>query len=167
MMYKGLRRLHSKIAHFLVYRLLSEPLAKFILWVTVHKPRVFGAEIRLHIAQDAVVQNAMFNVMSGDVTVEGKVFFGHNVSLLTGTHDYESLGTSRMSAFPLEGRDILVKEGAWLASNVTVIGPCVIGRHAVVGACSLVLGDVPDFAIVAGVPARIVRYIGLEDSAGG
>lgn len=148
----------SKISHFLVYRVLSEPLIKFISWTTVHHFKIFGSPDRLHVSKDAIVQNAMFNLASGHVTVERDAFFGHNVSLLTGTHDCENLGKQRM-AFPEEGRDILVKEGAWLASNVTVIGPCVIGAHAVVGACSLVLHDVPDFAIVAGVPARVIRYV--------
>ena len=57
------------------------------------------------------------------------------------------------------GRDIVVGEGAWLASNVTVVGPCTIGEHAVVGVGSLVLHDVEPYTVVAGVPAAVRRTI--------
>jgi acetyltransferase-like isoleucine patch superfamily enzyme len=40
-----------------------------------------------------------------------------------------------------------------------VLGPCTIGAHAVVGGGSLVMGDVEPYAIVAGVPARVLRTI--------
>jgi acetyltransferase-like isoleucine patch superfamily enzyme len=54
---------------------------------------------------------------------------------------------------------VVVHRGAWLASEVLVLGPCEIGEHAVVGAGSLVLGDVPPYAIVVGRPAKLVRTI--------
>ena len=60
---------------------------------------------------------------------------------------------------PRTGRDIVVGEGAWLASNVTVVGPCTIGEHAVVGVGSLVLHNVEPYAVVAGVPAAVLRTI--------
>jgi acetyltransferase-like isoleucine patch superfamily enzyme len=54
---------------------------------------------------------------------------------------------------------VVIHEGAWLASGVLVLGPCEIGAHAVVGAGSLVLGDVPPYATVVGRPAKLVRMI--------
>jgi hypothetical protein len=65
----------------------------------------------------------------------------------------------RQTAIPRTGRDVVIHEGAWLASGVLVLGPCEIGAHAVVGAGSLVLGDVPPYAIVVGRPAKLVRMI--------
>ena len=86
-------------------------------------------------------------------------FFGHGVSLLTGTHDPTVIGPERKHAIPREGRDIVVGEGAWIASNATVLGPCRIGAHAVVAAGSLVKDDVPEYTVVAGVPARPIRVL--------
>jgi acetyltransferase-like isoleucine patch superfamily enzyme len=52
-----------------------------------------------------------------------------------------------------------IGDGAWLGQNV-VVGPGVrIGRGAVVGANSVVLADVPDYAVAVGAPARVVRRI--------
>jgi len=127
---------------------------------------VHGDRARLHIHPTAVVNNALFNVGSGDITVGEYAFFGHGVSVLTGTHDINKFGRERQLAIPRSGRDIVIGEGAWLASNVLVLGPCVIGAHAVVGGGSLVLGDVAPYTIVAGSPARVVRTIPHDGQPG-
>ena len=94
------------------------------------------------------------NVMSGRIVIGSYTFVGHNVSLLTGTHDYTERNLDRYYAVPTEGRDIIIGEGVWLASNCTVLGPCRIGDHAVIAAGALVTSDVPEKTIVAGVPAK-------------
>jgi acetyltransferase-like isoleucine patch superfamily enzyme len=131
--------------------------------VEMYKYLVHGDRARLRIHPTAVVNNALFNVGSGDITVGEYAFFGHNVSVLTGTHDITKFGRERQLAIPRSGRDIVIGEGAWLASNVLVLGPCVIGAHAVVGGGSLVLGDVEPYTIVAGSPAKVLRTIPHED----
>jgi acetyltransferase-like isoleucine patch superfamily enzyme len=125
----------------------------------LYRYRVHGDRARLHVDPTAVINNALFNLSSGDVTVGPHAFFGHNVSVLTGTHDIEVFGRERQVAIPKTGRDVVIHEGAWLASEVLVLGPCEIGAHAVVGAGSLVLGDVPAYAIVVGRPAKLVRML--------
>lgn len=69
-------------------------------------------------------------------------------------------------AIPTGGRDIVVRAGAWIASNATIIGPAVIGEHAVVAAGAVVLGNVEPEVVVAGVPARPVRGIDEMHSDG-
>ena len=49
---------------------------------------------------------------------------------------------------------IVVKRGASIGSNATILGGVTIGEHAMVGAGAVVTRDVPDFEIVTGVPAR-------------
>jgi acetyltransferase-like isoleucine patch superfamily enzyme len=120
---------------------------------------VHGERARLHIAPTATVNNALFNLSAGEITVGDHAFFGHNVSVLTGTHDVTKFGAERKKAHPREGRDVVIGEGVWVATNATIIGPCTIGEHAVVGACSLVQGDVEPYTVVAGVPAKEVKRI--------
>jgi acetyltransferase-like isoleucine patch superfamily enzyme len=127
-----------------------------------HLPRhysVYGDEGRLEIAATAVVNNTLFNLSSGRVWVDDYAFFGHNVCILTGTHDYHRFDEDRQSAVPTTGRDIVIKRGAWIASNATVLGPCIVGEHSVVAACALVCQDVPPYAIVAGNPASVVGTV--------
>lgn len=122
-------------------------------------PAVFGDEGRLKVHKSAQVHNATFNTVSGTITIEAHAFFGHGVSVLTGTHDITKEGAARSRSFPRRGRDVVIEEGAWVASNATILGPCVIGEHAVVAAGAVVTGDVPARTIYAGVPARQVGTV--------
>lgn len=56
----------------------------------------------------------------------------------------------------------LVGKGASIGANATIICGHVIGKYAMVGAGAVVTKDVPDFAMVSGVPARIVGYVNKE-----
>jgi len=126
---------------------------------SLHTPLIYGDPTRLHLAPTAIVNNALFNLSSGDITVGDYAFFGHSVSVLTGTHDWTKFGAERQVAVPTSGRDVVIEEGAWVSSNAIVVGPCRIGAHAVVGVGSLVLKDVDPYTIVAGTPAKVMRTI--------
>jgi acetyltransferase-like isoleucine patch superfamily enzyme len=118
--------------------------------------RTAGDRSRLSIHETAIVNDAFFNVISGTVTIGEYSFFGNGVFILTGSHDVTKFGLARQRSFPQEGRDIVIGDGVWIASNATVLGPCVIGDHAVVAAGALVQNDVAAYTIVAGVPAKII-----------
>jgi acetyltransferase-like isoleucine patch superfamily enzyme len=123
------------------------------------EPLIWGDASRVITGESVVLNNAVINVASGTVTIEDFAFLGHNVSLLTGTHDYNQLNRDRQTSVPLTGRNIVIGKGAWIASNVTILGPCTIGAHSVVCGASLVLEDVPEFTIVAGNPAKPIRSL--------
>ena len=57
-------------------------------------------------------------------------------------------------------RGVVVREGASLGARVVVVPGCAIGRWAMVAAGAVVTRDVPDFALVVGVPARQVGWVG-------
>jgi acetyltransferase-like isoleucine patch superfamily enzyme len=54
----------------------------------------------------------------------------------------------------LTRKGIIIKEGAWIGSGVTILDGVVIGRNCIVAAGAVVTKDVEDFTIVAGVPAK-------------
>jgi len=59
-----------------------------------------------------------------------------------------------------EAAGVVVREGASLGARAVVVAGCVIGRWALVAAGAVVTRDVPDFALVAGVPARRIGWVG-------
>lgn len=159
----------------LLHRLFRRPLQEFVRAAlqdhvaelhegALYRYLLHGDPSRLHIDPTAVVNNALFNVSSGDISVGPYAFFGHNVSVLTGTHDIDLFGRQRQLSIPKAGRDVVIGEGAWLASEVLVLGPAVIGAHSVVGAGSLVHRDVEPYAVVAGRPAKLVRKIQQQEA---
>ena len=92
------------------------------------------------------------------VTIEDNVFIGHGVMF---TNDKFPRATnpdgSPQSEADWQVLPTLVKRGASIGSNATIISGVVIGEKALVGAGAVVTRDVPDGAVVAGVPARPVR----------
>ncbi len=127
------------------------------------KPLIYGDPDRLHVHPTAVLNNALINLSSGEVTIEEYAFFGHNVSVLTGAHDFTTFDRQRQVSVPPSGRDVVVERGAWVSSNATIVGPCRIGAHSVVGVGAVVLRDVPPYAVVAGVPAKVLRELPHPD----
>lgn len=129
----------------------------------LYRYRVHGKLERLHIDPTAIVNNALFNVSGGEITIGEYAFFGHEVAVLTGTHDITKFGRERQTTFPRSGRDVVIEEGVWVASHAVVMGPVRIGKHAVVGAGALVLEDVPPYAVVTGRPAKVLKTINPAD----
>ncbi|HEY5184822.1 MAG TPA: acyltransferase [Actinomycetes bacterium] len=64
------------------------------------------------------------------------------------------------SAADWEPVGVTVRQGASIGARSVCVAPVTVGRWALVAAGSVVLKDVPDFALVAGVPARFVRWVG-------
>ena len=118
---------------------------------------IYGDKSRVRISKTAQINNAVLNTNGGEIVVEDWVFFGHGVSLLTGIHDYHKFKQERITSGARTGRDIVIKSGAWISSNATVLGPCVIGEDAVVAAGSVVVSDVASRSLVAGIPAKLIK----------
>ncbi|ASK21695.1 MULTISPECIES: acyltransferase [unclassified Halomonas] len=141
-------------------QILAKLLSPYLAETELRQTKVWGDRSRLHLDNITIPLNdLLLNTRSGHITIEKDCFFGHRCMLLTGTHDYEKIGLERLTAVPDSGRDIHIKQGVWLGSGVTVLGPAVIGENAVVAAGSLVVGDVPPNTIMAGHPAKIIKKI--------
>ena len=105
----------------------------------------------VRIGRNVKIQN---NVSVFDaVTLEDDVFCGPSM-VFTNVHNPRSAVARQR-----EYRPTLVKQGATLGANCTVVCGVTIGRHAFVGAGAVVARDVPDFALVVGVPARRIGWM--------
>jgi UDP-2-acetamido-3-amino-2,3-dideoxy-glucuronate N-acetyltransferase len=90
------------------------------------------------------------------VTLEDQVFVGHGVMF---TNDLFPRATNEDGSLQTEAdwavERTLVKRGASIGSSATIIAGITIGEHALIGAGAVVTKDVPPYAIVVGVPARV------------
>jgi UDP-2-acetamido-3-amino-2,3-dideoxy-glucuronate N-acetyltransferase len=92
------------------------------------------------------------------VTIEDDVFLGHNVTFINDLYPRATANGQLQTEADWECRPTLVKEGASIGSSATLLCGITIGERAIVGAGSVVTKDVPANAIVAGNPARVLRY---------
>ena len=92
------------------------------------------------------------------VNIENCVFIGHNVTFINDKtpRSINPDGTMTSEKDWVLQRTI-VKKGASIGSSATILGGIVIGENAIVGAGAVVTKDVPESAVVAGVPARIIK----------
>lgn len=89
---------------------------------------------------------------TGGTTIGDGSLIGHNATLTTLNHDPDPRRRADMIPAPIHiGRDV------WLGANVTVVPGVTIGDGAIVGAGAVVTKDVPAHAVVAGVPARVLK----------
>jgi acetyltransferase-like isoleucine patch superfamily enzyme len=94
------------------------------------------------------------------VTLEDNVFIGHGVVFINDTYPRATNSNGELqSEEDWKVEPILVKKGASIGSNSTILSNVTIGENAIVGAGSVVTKDVPPNVIVAGNPARFFRTI--------
>ncbi len=90
------------------------------------------------------------------VTIEDEVFVGHNVMFINDRYPRATAGGGLQTEEDWEVIPTLVKRGASIGSGAVVMCGITIGENALVGAGAVVTRDVPDQAIVVGVPAKAV-----------
>jgi len=94
------------------------------------------------------------------VTIEDDVFVGHGVTFINDTYPRATTPDGKLQTdadWAVE--PTVVKKGASIGSSATVLCNVVIGENALVGAGSVVTKDVPPNAVVAGNPARLIRFL--------
>jgi len=108
------------------------------------------------------------------IEIGDDVFTGHNVYITDASHGYEDPDTPIGRQFG-DPRPVRIGAGSWLGHGTIVLPGSCIGRHVVVGAGSVVTGELPDFSVAVGNPARVIRTgpvgaqgldVGVEDVAG-
>jgi acetyltransferase-like isoleucine patch superfamily enzyme len=114
-------------------------------------------EIRKRVKIGCNVKIQAFAFIPEDVTVEDGVFIGPHVCF---TNDKYPLAAnpdgSLMQDTGWESLPTLVKQYASIGANATILCGITVGEYSMVGAGAVVIHDVPAYAIVAGVPARVV-----------
>lgn len=104
------------------------------------------------IGKNAVVMNGCLMMSAGGITIDDGVLVAANVQLISNNHDPYDRSI-------LLCRPIHLCEGSWVGAGATILPGVTIGKHAIVGAASVVTKDVPDYAVAVGNPARVIKYL--------
>ena len=117
------------------------------------------------------INNAVGDVTIGDhtrigihSTIIGPVCIGSHVHLAQGitvtalNHRYDDK-KRRIDEQGVSTQPVVISDDVWIGANAVILPGVTIGRHAVVAAGAVVTKDVPDYCMVGGVPAKIIKNI--------
>ena len=94
------------------------------------------------------------------VAIEDNVFVGHSVTFINDSYPRATTADGNLQTeADWKVEQTLIKKGASIGSGSTILANVTVGENAIVGAGSVVTRDVPANSIVAGNPARVLRYI--------
>jgi acetyltransferase-like isoleucine patch superfamily enzyme len=116
-------------------------------------------EIQKHASVGKFCKISSHTFICEGVEIEDNVFVGHGVTFTNDIYPRATAGGQLQTGADWKVEKTLVKKGASIGSGATILANTTIGEDAIVGAGAVVTKDVPPGAIVAGNPARILRYI--------
>ena len=107
------------------------------------------------IGKNVTVMNGALMMSAGGITLEDNVLIAANVQLISNNHD-------PYDRYVITCKPILIKEGAWVGAGATILPGVIVGKHAIIGANSVVSKDIPDYAVAVGCPAKVIKYLEKE-----
>ena len=137
--------------------------------------QLFGTYNKLAFPGDGFKCDYGFNIHVGDnfyanygcvildstkVTIGDHVFLGPNVQIYTPCHPIYAPARNEGYEY---AKEVTIGDDVWVGGNVTIVPGAHIGSNVVIGAGSVVTGDIPDGVVAAGNPCRIIRKITDQD----
>ena len=117
--------------------------------LTVVRPK------NVKIGKNVTVMNGALMMSAGGITLEDNVLIAANVQLISNNHD-------PYDRYVITCKPILIKEGAWVGAGATILPGVTVGKHAIIGANSVVSKNIPDYAVAVGCPAKVIKYLEKE-----
>jgi acetyltransferase-like isoleucine patch superfamily enzyme len=124
-------------------------------WLAVERSAWDQPGPALQIGDRTGIRGACTISASSSVVIEEDVGMGGGITIVDSRHTWSS-GHPNAFYSPSESAPIRIGRGTWLADRASVVAGAQIGEQCLIGANTLVGGNVPDFSIVIGVPGRVV-----------
>jgi len=124
--------------------------------VTVLANVDFGSGVNIEIGDYSSLNRDLW--ISNDTKIGNDVMMGPQVCILSATHNFERNDIPMREQGAPERQPILIGEDVWIGTRVIILQGVKIGDHAIIGAGSIVTKDVPEWGIVGGNPAKLIRY---------
>lgn len=161
---------HPEFAAFGPYSVLHEPAVSIVnpagiwigSWVNIGAYAVLEAlvperGVTVRIGDGTYIGHFLRLTAVGGVHIGDEALISDRVYISDTNHIYEDVSQPIKRQGLRDGRTVEIADGAWLGIGAVVVGGVRVGRNAVVAANAVVRADVPDFTVVAGNPAEVVR----------
>jgi acetyltransferase-like isoleucine patch superfamily enzyme len=138
---------------------------------------VFAHAGKIQIGKDCYVGEDTRIWSADDIKIGDRVFISHNVNVHdTNSHSTDatlryqhflaimSTGHPETDDYDIQSKPIFIEDDVWIGFNSTILKGVKIGKGSIVAACSVVTKNVPEFVIVAGNPAKVVKEMKISGS---
>ncbi len=129
------------------------------LWV---KGEINGLNKNLFLKDNVNLNPGARFLGKGKVEIGSYFHTGHNLTIISTNHRYGD----EAEAIPYDKtrihKPVIIKDFVWLGDSVIIIPGITIGKGAIVAAGAIVTKDVPDYAIVGGNPAKVIKYRNIK-----
>jgi maltose O-acetyltransferase len=98
------------------------------------------------------------NCIVGEAKIGKDVMMGPDVVFLSGSHRFDDVSIPMRLQGYIKYCEIEIGDDVWIGTRAIIMPAIKIGKGAIIGAGSIITKDVPDYAIVAGNPAKIIRF---------
>jgi serine acetyltransferase len=112
--------------------------------------------ILLRIGQRSSIGRGSFIVAHESITIGNDVFVAPYAYITDQNHTYEDLDTPIGRQWP-RNSPVVIGDGCWIGAGCVILPGARLGRHVTVAAGSVVRGEIPDYCVVGGAPAKILR----------
>ncbi len=118
----------------------------------------------IHVGDDVNLgMRPTLNATRSRIHIGNKVIFGPEVVIRGGNHTTSLVGRfvcdiTETEKLPTDDSDVMIEDDVWIGTRAIILHGVTIGRGAVVAAGAVVTKNVPPYAIVGGVPARVLRF---------
>ena len=133
-------------------------------WLNV-ATEVTSGEPVIVIEDNCAIGNDTIISAKNKIHIERDVLIAQSVLIVDHNHAYEDITVPIVNQGITEGGRIRIGQGSWIARGATIIcpkGELNIGRNCVIAANSVVTRSIPDYSLVAGLPARIIRQYDVQ-----
>ena len=157
--------------------LMYERRARRLLLMAIYRP-LFGSHGRnfrfdpdgnysygtIHVGNDVNLGLRPFlNASRSTIHIGSKVIFGPEVTIRGGNHRIDLVGrfmfdVTDAEKLPENDVGVVIEDDVWIGTRAIILHGVTIGRGAIVGAGAVVTKSVPPYAIVGGVPARVIKF---------
>lgn len=98
---------------------------------------------------------------SGGVTIGRYFHTGRGLTIFSTNHNYENATMIPYDEISVD-KPVVIKDFVWCGSNVTIVPGVTVGEGVVIGAGSVVVNDIPDYSVIGGNPAKVLKYRNIE-----
>lgn len=111
----------------------------------------------------SIGMDCLFVSSRSKIIIGNDVMFGPRVSIFTGDHRYDIKDRPMVSIkdsekLPENDQPVIFKGDNWIGTGAIILKGVTIGKGAIVAAGALVVSDVPEYSIVGGVPAKVIKH---------